>query len=214
MEEIFKSFFLDQDEEDQLLLVELIQYLIKNPSSFIDMNKLLRKKCLSQKKILHLFEILENKKIGKRVFSFTHKNFSIELLGHFKFYFFELDTFFKGHESFLRNDQGGAFLEQYFFSKIYSSTLEIFHFRTQDSEAIEVDFILKTHTNFFVGIEIKKDQFIYAGDLKGLHFFDQHFPQKKELFVLHSGIRDTKEGIIHVLPMNKGIEVISKMDKK
>jgi predicted AAA+ superfamily ATPase len=188
---------LDLDFKDHMILDELINYLIDNPSCFIDINKILRQHSLSQKKVNSLFQLLEKHNIGKRVFML--KIPGLELISHFKFLFFNF-TIFDQRKNQYRPDQEGALLEQYFFTKTYQSN-EIFLFRTIDG--MEIDFILKNNDEL-ICIEIKKDQFIYAGDFKSLHFFDQKFPQiKKQLYVLHNGTRDQNEGKVQVIPLAK-----------
>jgi len=193
------------DSKDQTILDELINYLIENPSCFIDINKILRQHSLSHKKIESYFKILEDAEIGKRIFMFPISG--IDLISHFKFYFFS-NEIFKSRNKFYRPDQDGALLEQYFYSRLKANSnfqlLEIYLFRTVDG--VEIDFIIKNQS-ILECIEIKKDQFIYAGDFKSLHFFDQKFPQlDKELYVLHNGIRDQKEGKVQVIPMAKYLE--------
>jgi hypothetical protein len=188
------------------ILEELIEYLILNPSIFIDIKKILRNYSLNQKKILDLFKHLEELKIGRCIYPFSHPELSIQLTNHFKFYFFDYDKYFNPDFNKWRQDQKGALLEQYFFSKIADKNIDhIYLFRTKDHQ--EIDFIIHKNNLKYLCIEIKKDQFIYAGDLSGLHYFDKIFLKEKELFVLHSGTRNNSEGKIKIMPMDLGIQI-------
>lgn len=192
---------------DEKLLTDLINYLIKNPSIFIDTKKILRYSNLSQQKINSLFAELEKRQIGQRIYSFAEAIPNIELINHFKFYFYDYEKYFINTIPDLRLDQKGALLEQYFFSEIaHQNHIQIYTFRTTDQ--IEIDFILKTKMNKYFAVEIKKDQFIYAGDLQGLHFFNKHFAQDLNLLVLHTGSRDNYEGVIQITPIQNGIKLI------
>lgn len=197
------------NKEDVVLLLELIHYLRMNPSAFIDLNKILRKQSLTQKKLTTLFDILEKEKIGKRVYNFSHPELTIEMIKHFKFYFFDYEYNFITNKPDLRTDQSGALLEQVFYSKICSLNYNVYFFRSQDQ--IEIDFILTKNNQDFIAVEIKKDQFIYAGDLQGLHYFDKIFSLKKELMVFHNGSRDTLEGKVKIKPMNTGISYLKEI---
>lgn len=191
--------------EDREILLELIDYLAKNPSIFIDPQKILRHRGLSSKKILSLFDFLEKEKIGKKIYPFQSFNMDIKLIPYFKFYFFD-DELFKSQPTLFRPDQKGALLEQEFFSRIYEDNLIINTFRTIDS--IEVDFIVqKPNSKTLWAFEIKKDQFIYAADLAGLHYFDKHITGEKSLIVAHCGSRNNYEGKIHVMPTDEAIHV-------
>lgn len=192
--------------EDREILIELVEYLLKNPSIFIDPHKLLRNRGLTTKKILTLFEILESEKLGTRIYPFEDFNHNLKLIPHFKFYFFNNDFFFEKNHEF-RPDQKGALLEQEFFSRIYEDSFKIYTFRTTDS--VEVDFIIQTSKNDPLwAIEIKKDQFIYAADLAGLHFFDKNIEAHKRLIVAHTGTRNNVEGKIQVMPINEVIQLM------
>jgi predicted AAA+ superfamily ATPase len=110
----------------------------------------------------------------------------------------------------LRQDQEGAAIEQYFYSEIYkNSNIFISTFRTKNN--LEVDFILTLPDKTLMAIELKKDQFIYAADLQGLHFFDKQLPVNKKLFVFHSGTRENDEGKIAIMPIDKGISIIHQL---
>lgn len=189
--------FLELEAKDQTILDELINYLIDNPSCFIDVNKILRQYSLNQKKVESYFKLLEVKNLGKRIYMYPVSD--LQLISHFKFLFFEYEIFSQ-RKKYYRPDQEGALLEQFFFSSLKTQD-PIYLFRTVDG--IEIDFIIKKHDEL-ICIEIKKDQFIYAGDFKSLHFFDQKYPEiKKQLFVLHNGTRDQNEGKVQVIPLSK-----------
>ncbi len=195
--------------EDREILLELIDYLSKNPSIFIDPQKILRHRGLSSKKILSLFDFLEKEKIGKKIYPFQSSNMAVKLIPHFKFYFFD-HSLFKDQSSLFRPDQKGALLEQDFFSRIYEDNLLINTFRTTDS--IEVDFIIqKIDSDVLWAFEIKKDQFIYAADLAGLHYFDKNFSGEKSLIVAHCGSRNNFEGKIHVMPIDEAIKAFQQV---
>lgn len=185
--------------DERIILEELLDYLYKNPSSFIDPHKILRHRGFTTKKILSLFDVLEREKIGKRIYPFPLESHEIKLINYFKFYFFD-SSFIAANEQNYRPDQKGALLEQSFFSRICQLDLTINTFRTVES--IEVDFIIqKKGDPELWAIEIKKDQFIYAADLAGLHFFDKAVLGKKNLIVAHAGTRDNFEGKIHITPI-------------
>ena len=197
-------------KDDFPILEQLLDYLILNPSTFFDSKKFSRTTAYPQNKIFKLINFLENQNIGQCIYPFKNPHLNLEIIPYFKFYFLDYAKVLNFSKLSLRRDQEGAKLEQEFIEKVIGLNLfKISTFRlTYENEDIEVDFILESNTSFFA-IEIKKDQFIYASDLFGLHFFDKHFPLEKDLFVLHHGQRDNKEGKINILPIEKGLNLLT-----
>ena len=115
--------FLELEAKDQTILDELINYLIDNPSCFIDVNKILRQYSLNQKKVESYFNLLEEKKLGKRIYMYPASD--LQLISHFKFLFFEYDIFSQ-RKKYYRPDQEGALLEQFFFLFIKNSRSHLF----------------------------------------------------------------------------------------
>jgi predicted AAA+ superfamily ATPase len=191
--------------DDQNLLTKFKEYLLKNPSIFIDTQKISRNFQTTPKKITQLLLELENTQMGERVYQFKSEHLKTNLIPHFKFYFYDYQLFTNGLYQY-RPEQDGPLFEQYFFSKMRKYTqAPIATFRTLEN--IEIDFILELKDKL-ICFEIKKDQFIYAGDLAGLHYFDKIFTGPKDLYVLHNGTRNNLEGKVAIMPMNLAIDQI------
>lgn len=180
-------------------LGELYRYLQERPGSLIDFKKIQRHIGTNLKVIHELFEELSEKNIGTLLTPFTHENFKAPQTNHAKFYF--NDESYLLEKSAYRADQSGALFEQLFFVKIKKLVTNIWFMRTSDG--IEVDFIIQTPQGDFYALELQKDQFIYAADLQGLHFFNNTFPEVKKLIVLHMGTRDNCEGSVLIMPHEK-----------
>lgn len=185
-------------------LSELYHYLRERPASLVDFKKIQRHIGTNLKIIHDLFQELSEKNIGTLLLPFSHTNFKTPQTHHAKFYF--NDESFLLDESVYRKDQSGALFEQMFYIKIRKLVKDIWFMRTMDG--IEVDFIIKTNQDSFLALELQKDQFIYAADLQGLHFFNNAFPEVKKLIVLHMGTRDNSEGSVLIMPYEKVFTLI------
>lgn len=183
-------------------LAELFSYLQERPGSLIDEKKIQRFLGVNLKLVHELFIQLEKENVGTLISPFSHPDFSLSQTHHSKFYFNQKE--FLLETSHYRPDQSGALFEQEVFIFLRNKVKKIWFMRTTDD--IEVDFIIQTtKTDEFWALELQKDQFIYASDLQGLHFFHRSFPLVAQLMVLHMGTRDNKEGIISVVPYEKAL---------
>ncbi len=180
-------------------------YLQERPGITIDVLKIQRHLGINNRILLNSFSELHLLNIGTLLYPFSHSQFLPTQTNHQKFYFF--DESYLLENSNYRTDQSGALFEQLVFSKLYSLVNNIWFMRTKDG--IEVDFIIRTKKNQYFAIELQKDQFIYASDLQGLHFFNKEFSLTEKLFVLHMGERENKEGAVLIMPHGKFISMLS-----
>lgn len=185
-------------------LLNLYCYLQERPGCIIDSQKLQRQLGFNHKLLEELFTELELGNIGIRLKTFHHSNFPQPQTRHSKFYFYGEKYLLP--ETNYRPDQSGAIFEQKVFIKIFKLVANIWFMRT--STGIEVDFIIQTNEGKYIALELQKDQFIYAADLQGLHFFHKEFPLVEKLAVLHMGERDNKEGAIWIMPYSKLLNFI------
>ena len=195
------EIFYNSFPEERFLYTKILTFLLSAPSIFIDKQKFARQFNLSSVKFDQFFDRLEALSVGERVYQYPTESLILNPIEHFKFYFYDFDLF---NNQVFRMDQEGSLLEQKFFSYFrQKSDLFLFTYRTKES--LEIDFIIQREDGSIDLIEIKKDQFIYAGDFGNMLSFDKEIIKQKNLFVLHNGERDKKEGKIFVIPLNKYI---------
>ena len=194
-----------QNSKNPKALGDLYSYLQERPGSLIDFKKIQRLLGINFKLTTDLFFELEQNDIGSLVKAFEHDHFSIRQTPHGKFYFHDLKHLLD--KSHYRQDQSGALFEQTFFIQLRNKISKVWFMRTLDD--IEVDFIIQTSFGELWALELQTDQFIYAADLQGLHFFHKNFPAANRFFVLHMGTRDNREGIVEIVPFQKLLDLLT-----
>ena len=194
-----------QNSKNPKALGDLYSYLQERPGSLIDFKKIQRFLGINFKLTSDLFLELEQNDIGSLVKAFKNDHFSIKQTPHGKFYFHDLKHLLD--KSHYRQDQSGALFEQTFFIQLKNKISQIWFMRTLDD--IEVDFIIETNSGELWALELQTDQFIYAADLQGLHFFHKNFPAANRFFVLHMGTRDNREGIVEIVPYQKLLDLLT-----
>lgn len=200
---IMEFTFIDQSHNPKAF-ASLFAYLQNHPGIIIDSKKIQRLLGISSREVKKIYQELESFNVGAFIHSFSHKNFSITQTPHYKFYF--ADESYLLPKTSYRPDQAGNLFEQAVYLELRKKAKLLWFMRTLDG--IEVDFIVQTPDDKFIALELQIDQYIYAADLQGLHFFQRSFNHDCELMVLHRGTRDNCEGNVKICPYQKALASI------
>lgn len=184
-------------------------------ASALNVAEVSREAALDRKVVDHYFGILEDLMIGVRLPVFTRRA-RRRLVAHPKFFFFDTGVFRS-----LRplgpldapEEAEGASLETLVFQQLRAVNdalgLDYHFFYWRTSDGTEVDFVLYGPRSL-LALEVKRSERYTRSDLTGLRALKADYPAAR-CFLLYGGNRPRQEEGVHVLPVQGGLENLSRL---
>lgn len=182
---------------------------VLSAAQFVDLTKIAKKAKISRHAVPRYFEILEDTLVGYRIYPYSKKAESEDLIRHPKFYFFDNGVYNGMLQNFTPSaDRVGVLAEQLVFTQLLHSgwakaeELTISSFRTR--KGVEVDFVVENQNATF-GIEVKGGESVSTDEIEGLLHFHKVCPNHSGLYVFHMGHAERRLGPVWALPWQKGL---------
>lgn len=180
--------------------------------SMLNLSAVARECSVERKTVEQYFIILEDLLLAARLPAFQ-KRAKRRLVGHPKFYFFDVGVYQTLRPKGLLDAQEeieGHALESLFFQELRAINhylnlgFQLFYWRTPS--ALEVDFVLYGEGGLFA-FEVKRDDKLKPESLRGLKAFLRDYPAAKA-YLVYGGNRIMKEGPVEVLPFTHCVSTL------
>jgi len=183
-------------------------------ASILNVSSVAREAGVERKVVENYFAILEDLRIGYRIYPFT-KRAERRLVAHPKFYFFDVGIY-KALRPMGPLDRPemieGAAFETLFFQELqainsyFELGYTLYYYRTGDNK--EVDFVLYGERGIRA-FEVKRAKKVTSSDLIGLQTLLIDYPEAKA-YCVYGGKRIMREGEIELIPFGNMIKDIKK----